>query len=177
MGKGKEIEFHNGRSFSFFKPFLLCFWVYVTVAIQLGGGFPKFSCIADSTRCGCVCFCAPLFCVYSNIRQFCHVILVSIVNWCCLVRHGCKSCKLGYVNPSADLWTSSSYWTLVNIVNWILFFVFSHPSVAIPSILDDAGRNPLFPKFRRTTDVQQFVKDFCSGEFNFLLFNIIRGFI
>jgi hypothetical protein len=27
-------------------------------------------------------------------------------------------------------------------VNWILFFVFSHPSVAIPSILDDAGRNP-----------------------------------
>jgi hypothetical protein len=87
--------------------------------------------------------------------------------WC-----GCKNCKFGYANPSADPWTKSSHWTHFNIVNWILFFVFSHPSVAIPSILDRTGRNPLFPKFRRTTDVQQFVKDFCSGEFNFLWFNI-----
>jgi hypothetical protein len=38
MGKGKEIEFHNGRSFSFFKPFLLFFWVHL-VAIYLRGVF------------------------------------------------------------------------------------------------------------------------------------------
>jgi hypothetical protein len=91
-------------------------------------------------------------------------LLVWIASWM-------QRCTFGYVNPSADLWTSSSYWTLVNIVNWILFF--SHPSVAIPSILDETGRNPLYPKFRRTTDVQQFVKDLNSGEFHFLLlFNI-----
>jgi hypothetical protein len=55
-----------------------------------------------------------------------------------------QSCKFDYVNPSADPWTSSSYWTLLNIVNWILFFVFSHPSVAIPSILDETGRKSSF---------------------------------
>jgi uncharacterized membrane protein SpoIIM required for sporulation len=82
----------------------------------------------------------------------------------------------GYVSRSMSsrYHHSSSYWSLLTTsVNWILFFVFSHPSVAIPSILDETGRNPLYPKFRRTTDVQQFVKDLNSGEFHFLLlFNI-----
>jgi hypothetical protein len=41
-----------------------------------------------------------------------------------------------------------------------LDFIFRlpHPSVTILSIMDEAGRNPLFPIFRRTLDVQQFVK-------------------
>jgi hypothetical protein len=30
----------------------------------------------------------------------------------------------GYVNPSADPWTSSSHGTLLNFVNWILFHPF-----------------------------------------------------
>jgi hypothetical protein len=60
--KGTEIEFHDGRSFSFFQtfpPFLfgsLC-------GDLVEGRFQKFSCITDSTRCGCVCLfrCSTFF--------------------------------------------------------------------------------------------------------------------
>ena len=34
----------------------------------VGRRFLKFNCIADFIRCGCDCFGAPIFCVYSNIR-------------------------------------------------------------------------------------------------------------
>jgi hypothetical protein len=56
---------------------------------------------------------------------------------------------------------------LLNIVNWILFFVISHSSVAIPSILDETGRKSSFQYSLRTTDEEQFVKEL----FWFLIFH------
>ena len=59
---------------------------------------------------------------------------------------------------------SSSYWTLVNIHQ--LDFISSLPFWMNPAEIILSN----IPSY--TTDVQQFVKDFCSGEFNFLWFNI-----
>ena len=112
---------------------------------------------ADSTRCGC--FGALLF-VYSKfVNSSCYPCFNC---WC-----GCKKFfKFGYVNPSADPWTSSSYWTLLNIRQLDFYFV--------TSILDEAGRN-IFSNIP-STGVQQFVKNlFWVSSISFGLI-FIRGF-
>ncbi len=144
--------------FHFFKPFLL-FLFCSLYADLVEGRFPKFSFSADSTRCGCVCLfrCFTFLCI-QNLLVFpvsCWLLVLS-ASWMQMVTgiwtFEFVTLIFGYVNPSADPWTPSSHWTLLNIVNWIL--ISSLPFWMEPEEI-------FFPIFRRTTDVQQFVKDFC----------------
>jgi hypothetical protein len=66
-----------------------------------------------------VYFVSPIF----GASKFVYFVMLSllIIGVDCVMD---TKVVFGYVNPSADTWTSSSYWTLLNIVNWILFHPF-----------------------------------------------------
>ena len=70
MGKGKEIEFHNGRSFSFFKPFLLFFWGSFDSGDLVEGRFSQIQlhCGFDSVRM-CLFLCSTFLCIQTFVSS------------------------------------------------------------------------------------------------------------
>ncbi len=156
-GKGKR-KFHDGRSFSFFQTFPpFSFWFFVC-RFSWGAFFKiQFHCGLDQVRM-CLSISVLYFLCFQNVLVF------RVTCWLLVL-------SASWIQMVTGIWT-------LNLLLWFLVTSIRqpihgpHPLIGrsstssigfyfITSIFGCSRKKIFFPVFRRTTDVQQFVKDFC----------------